>query len=77
MTLNNLITKCCISLWILTALVSCTGEHYSDVYRVSATAPVDEPGSTDADTVWINIGQSKVAWKGTKMWGRGMHERNL
>lgn len=53
--------------------VACTGQHYSD----AVIARMDEPKSaalpSGADTLFLDTGNSEIAWKGTKMWGRGMH----
>lgn len=53
--------------------VACTGQYYSDAIIAEinkTTLPANPP---DADTVMLNLDRSQIAWKGTKMWGRGMH----
>lgn len=66
---------------ILTAtllLAGCRGKHASDApraetgERIASTRAVSvESGS--ADTLRVDVSASKVAWSGTKMWGRGGH----
>lgn len=54
---------------------ACRGQHYSDAPVAQAGAPeaVNVSAAAGTDTVAIDREASEVAWKGTKMWGRGMH----
>jgi len=56
-------------------LTFCKGQYYPE----SPLAVLDNPQQmhisepVDTDTLLLNANASKIAWKGTKMWGRGMH----
>lgn len=52
---------------------ACSGQHYSDAHIASASEAKIVPGMPGADTLFMNPKASEIAWKGTKMWGRGMH----
>ncbi len=60
---------------VLLATTACRGQHYSDAPLARAGAPEAAAHSTatGTDTVAIDRKASEIAWKGTKMWGRGMH----
>lgn len=62
-----------IILFILLLLISCSGEHHSDAPVASVTDSKPIQQQTNADTAFLNQEKSEIAWKGTKMWGRGMH----
>lgn len=68
--MNKISYLCLLFLIILSA---CTGEYYSDA--VIATVEEAKPSlySENADTLYLDFDSSEIAWKGTKMWGRGMH----
>lgn len=57
----------------------CRGEHALDAPRAETGEPANEiritraETATDADTLRVDASASEVAWKGTKMWGRGSH----
>lgn len=53
--------------------VSCTGQYYSDavIARDEESKPV--PRFSEADSLFLEQDHTEIAWKGTKMWGRGMH----
>lgn len=66
----NKIGYLCVLFLLPTA---CTGQHYSDATVAKAKAS-DSPANPDnADTLALNLEKSEIVWKGTKMWGRGMH----
>ena len=52
----------------------CTGDYYSDAYIAESNEPF-QPASdpVNGDTVMLDHPHSEIAWKGTKLWGRGMH----
>ncbi len=60
-------------LWLLMFPIACTGQHYSDAVIASVDEVRTVPRLTDADTIYIHSECSEIAWKGTKLWGRGMH----
>lgn len=62
----------CLVLFLLLSS-ACRGQHYSEAVIASATDAKPVPRIADADTVHIHSENSEIAWKGTKMWGRGMH----
>lgn len=66
----NRISYICLLLLILSG---CTGEYYSDA--VIATVEEAKPAvyPENVDTLFLDLHSSEIAWKGTKMWGRGMH----
>lgn len=53
--------------------IACTGQHYSDANIASVDEAKPVPHLTGTDTVYIHSQSSEIAWKGTKLWGRGMH----
>jgi len=60
-------------LCVMLNLPGCTGEYYSD----APVAQINEQRSpqpvTNADTLMLDLRASVIEWKGTKLWGRGMH----
>lgn len=52
---------------------ACTGKHDSDAAIASVDKARPVPRFTDADTAYIHSERSQIEWKGTKLWGRGMH----
>lgn len=55
----------------------CSGEHYSDAPIAEVTKPLPVSHPAGADTLPIDLEASILAWKGTKLWGRGMHTGTL
>ena len=53
--------------------MACTGQYYSDavIAEVNEAAPPATP--PDVDTLMLDLERTQITWKGTKMWGRGMH----
>lgn len=68
-------TRIACLLLLSSILTFCKGQYYPD----SPLARLDNPQhmlvseSVDTDTLLLNTDASQIAWKGTKMWGRGMH----
>lgn len=54
-------------------LTVCRGRYYPDSPLVRMKELKSISHSSKADTVLLNLDLSNIAWKGTKMWGRGMH----
>lgn len=56
-------------------LTFCKGQYYPDSPLAKLDDSHNMPASVPAkaDTLLLNTNATKIAWKGTKMWGRGMH----
>lgn len=64
------------SVWFLLLLLlsaACKGEYYSDAVIASVDERQPVLRLNAPDTLLLNPELSEIAWKGTKMWGRGMH----
>lgn len=62
---------CLILLLLLSS--ACKRQYYSDAVIASVDERKPVPHLSNADTVYIHQESAEIAWKGTKMWGRGMH----
>lgn len=67
-----MIKNICIVL-VLVLSTACRGQHYPDAIIASVDKVKSVPRLTNSDTVYIYPKSSEISWKGTKMWGRGMH----
>lgn len=64
-------TACLLLLLLLAS--ACRGQHSSDAVIATVDEPKPVPRPSGSDTVNIHLKSSEIAWKGTKMWGLGMH----
>ena len=60
------------TLFLCFMLLGCFGEHRSDAPNAQP-ATITPLGVATPDTLHLDTAQSEVAWKGTKLWGRGQH----
>lgn len=67
--------RCALVVIILLFAISssCMGQYASDAVIASAEEIKPVPVRAGSDTVHIRPDRAEIAWKGTKMWGRGMH----
>lgn len=63
----------CLLLYLWSISSGCTGDYYSDAEIAGTFDPEPVTHSVGADTLPLNLEGSTIAWKGTKLWGRGMH----
>jgi len=70
-----MITRLACLLLLSFVLTLCKGEYYPDspLARLGIPQQMLISESADTDTLLLNTNASNIAWKGTKMWGRGMH----
>jgi PBP1b-binding outer membrane lipoprotein LpoB len=67
-----------ILLLLVTLLIySCIGKHNSNAQEATVVKKQKEQISLKADTLQIDLSNSSVFWKGTKMRGAGKHEGQL
>jgi len=58
-------------------LYSCIGKHKSNAQEANITQEQKKQISQKTDTIQVDITQSSIHWKGTKMRGAGKHEGEL
>lgn len=58
-------------------LSSCIGKHNSDAQKAIVTSEKTDFAKHIGDTVKIDLMNSKIHWKGTKMRGAGKHEGDI
>jgi polyisoprenoid-binding protein YceI len=58
-------------------LVSCVGKHKPEAESANISEQFLNPIKFSGDTININLSESKILWKGTKMRGRGKHEGEI
>lgn len=68
-----------IILLLLTPLLiySCIGKHKSNAQEATVVQEQNKLISQKADTLKVNLSNSSIHWKGTKMRGAGKHEGEL
>ncbi len=56
---------------------SCVGKHSSDAQEANIGKAQKEQNSLTKDTLQVDISNSSIHWKGTKMQGAGKHEGQI
>lgn len=56
---------------------SCVGKHSSDAQEANIDKAQKEQNSLTKDTLQVDISNSSIHWKGTKMQGAGKHEGQI
>jgi len=67
-------------LWILIVpmlICSCVGKHNSNAQEVNIGKAQKEQNSPTKDTLQLDLSNSSIHWKGTKMRGAGKHEGGI
>lgn len=67
-------------LWILIIpmlISSCVGKHNSGAQEANIGKAQKEPNSLHEDTIQVDLSNSSIHWKGTKMRGAGKHEGGI
>lgn len=67
-------------LWILLVtllLFSCVGKHHSNAQEAIIGPAQKEQNSPTKDTLEVDLFESSIHWKGTKMRGAGKHEGEI
>jgi len=58
-------------------ICSCVGKHNSDAQEANISKAQKEQISLTKDTLWVDLSNSSIHWKGTKMRGAGKHEGQI
>ena len=69
--------KLFLFLIVLMLICSCVGKHNSNAQKVKIDKVHEEQYSLTKDTLQIDLSNSSIHWKGTKMRGAGKHEGQI
>jgi polyisoprenoid-binding protein YceI len=58
-------------------LISCIGKHKSNSQKATIKAPTHSSNEKTGDTLKVNLSNSSIHWKGTKMKGSGKHQGQI
>lgn len=66
-----------ILLFLVISVTSCIGKHNSDAQKIEVSEQIVSSNYSSGDTLNVNLSNSNIYWKGTKMRGTGKHEGEI